>query len=256
MKFKIIGITVIAFIAILLISNDEEVDIEYFASPYVLYGDELSDEAEIEGNKLIQENEKLKIINQNIEIDVELPENSDVQSIELSHDKQYLAFDVVNKESVKIFVVNLETGEYEDLFEVVEQEDFNYNRYKNPHGLAWSPEENIIVFVGGHKGTDNDDFTVYPRLKVYHPELKLRRQSHSVSAVYTDNDVYGVRWDTDGEAIYYVVTTEDLDKYNLYRTSIDLYQTDVNDEKGLKAGEKYGVIEELNYKEVESWLEK
>ncbi len=58
MKFKImIGKIVITFIAILLISNDEDVDIEYFASPYVLYGEELSDEVEIEGNKLIQKNE-------------------------------------------------------------------------------------------------------------------------------------------------------------------------------------------------------
>ncbi|UMZ74397.1 hypothetical protein [Natranaerofaba carboxydovora] len=256
---KMTSIIVIILISIYWYSNfsdDEDIDVEYYTNPKVLYGRDFSDDIEIEGNRLIQENEKLKIKNQEIKTEIKLPANKDIQSIELSHDKQHLAFDVANKENVRMFVVNLETGNYEYLANVVERKDFNYKPYKKPHGLAWSPKENILVFVEGHQDTNGDsDYESSSRINAYHPELDLQDVA---GGVFLEEEIYGVRWDTDGDAIYYVATRKDQDKYDLYQTSIDLYQidTDLVNEKDFRIGEEYGIIEKLDYKEVESWLEK
>ena len=110
----------------------------YYSNPHVLYEVGLNEEVAIGGYIINRYDEKLYITNDHRKVEVSLHNYNDIRSLHMSHDQRYLAFDIMIDDGVKMFVVDLETGEYENISEF-RGDDFNYSRYKVPYGLAWSP---------------------------------------------------------------------------------------------------------------------
>ena len=217
--------------------------IAYYTNPYVLFGDILSEqEVEIGDYKILQYGSKLKIESSGVKLEVHLPYHGEVQSFHLSNDQRYLAFDFSIDNGLKIFVVNLESGEYENISETIGYQS-DYDGYQVPHGLAWSPKENIIAFIVGYYDLVN--------VNLYHLDMDLNKQGRLGSEVYS-SDVYGVKWAADGDSIYYVLDNYISDTY-IEDGDYLLYQTEITSNDHLLGGE---IIkkDELTNEELKQWL--
>ena len=176
---------------ILLILGCSQSEIKYYSNPNVLTLKEINDIAEIGDYQLSIVDGKLIINAKNKEFEVSLPDNySGIQSFHFSYDKRFLAYDVMVKKGVEIFVVNLETGEKINLSKTIGYL-YDYDGYQSPFGIAWAPNKNLIAIIGGY----NDS----ARIDLYHLEMEKGKQAPGGSLIF--KDVYGVKWDSTGESI-------------------------------------------------------
>lgn len=225
---------------ILLILGCSQSKIKYYSNPNVLTLQETSDSAEIGDYQLSIVDGKLILDAKNKEFEVSLPDNySSIQSFHFSYDKRYLAYDVMVENGVKIFVVNLETGEKINLSETIGYQ-YDYDGYQSPFGIAWAPNKNLIALIGGYNNST--------RIDLYHLEMEIGKQAHAGSFIFL-KDIYGVKWDSTGESIYYLV--DSLEKENMY----ELYQTEIESNSYLLSG-TVSVITELNEGGFNDWLNK
>ena len=142
----------------------------------------------------------------------------------------------------------MNTGDYTNISDSdsIGHHNYNFECYEVPYGLAWSPKENIIAFVGGCKADEEPFINI---VLLYHLDMDLGRQAPSASSAYTDVPIYGIKWDIDGKSIYYVVDSfDDENKYSLY-------QTEIETEKVL-AGRRMEEIDRLTNEELRMWLSK
>lgn len=224
---------------ILLILGCSQSEIKYYSNPNVLTLQEINDIAEIGDYQLSIVDGKLIINAKNKEFEVSLPDNySGIQSFHFSYDKRFLAYDVMVKNRVEIFVVNLETGEKINLSETIGYL-YDYDGYQSPFGIAWAPNKNLIAIIGGY----NDS----ARIDLYHLEMEKGKQAPGGSLIF--KDVYGVKWDSTGESIYYLV--DSLENENMY----SLYQTEIESNSYLLGG-TVSVITEINEEGFNDWLNK
>nr|WP_304217141.1 hypothetical protein [Fredinandcohnia onubensis] len=236
---NIIKLCILLTTFILLILGCSQSKIKYYSNPNVLTLQETNDIAEIEDYQLSIVDGKLIINAKNKEFEVSLPDNySSIQSFHFSYDKRFLAYDVMVKNGVKIFVVNLETGEKINLSETIGYL-YDYDGYQSPFGIAWAPNKNLIAIIGGY----NDS----ARIDLYHLEMEKGKQAPGGSLIF--KDVYGVKWDSTGESIYYLV--DSLENENMYK----LYQTEIESNSYLLGG-TVSVITEINEEGFNNWLNK
>ncbi len=234
-SWKQAGFLIICILIGFMFAGCAQNEIKYYSNPNILFGEELSKQELIIGDYTVGKfDSKLHIQGDNIAVELDL-KNYVIQSLHLSYDQKYIAFDAKSQNGIKVFVVNLETGEYENILETIGYE-YDYDGYKVPLGLAWSPKQNIIAFIGGYHGS--------PRVKLYHLDMDLNKQGHLGSRAYPGS-LYGVKWDTDGKSIYYVVDNGDEDYI--------LYQTEIMAEDFLMGG-KIVKVDELTYDEFMQWI--
>lgn len=221
----------------------------YYDNPHVVFGEKISDGVKVTlgDYKVYQSNSKLHIENDIINIELNMPDYYDIKSIHLSHNKRYLAFDATVGNALKMFVVDINTGDYKNISDSIGGQNYNFGGYEVPYGLAWSPKQNIIAFVGGCKGDDEDPFITV--VVLYHLDMDLGRQAPFASSAYTSVPIHGIKWDVDGKSIYFVVDSfDDENKYSLY-------QTEIETEKVL-AGRRIEEIDRLTNEELRMWLSK
>ncbi|OHX42906.1 hypothetical protein [Cytobacillus oceanisediminis] len=236
---NIIKLCILMTTLILLILGCSQSEIKYYSNPNVLTLQEINDIAEIGDYQLSIVDGKLIINAKNKEFEVSLPDNySGIQSFHFSYDKRFLAYDVMVKNGVKIFVVNLETGEKINLSETIGYL-YDYDGYQSPFGIAWAPNKNLIAIIGGY----NDS----ARIDLYHLEMEKGKQAPGGSLIF--KDVYGVKWDSTGESIYYLV--DSLENENMYK----LYQTEIESNSYLLGG-TVSVITEINEEGFNNWFNK
>jgi len=226
-------------IFMLIIIGCSHSEIMYYSNPDILLVEQSKDIHEIGDNKLSIVDGELIIDAKNNVFEVTLPDNySNIHSFHLSYDKLFLGYDVVMDDGVKIFAVNLETGEKVNLSEDIGYQ-YDYDDYQSPFGMAWAPNKNLIAFIGGY----NDS----ARINLYHFELDESKQAPGGSFIF--KDIYGVKWDSKGESIYYLV--DSLENENMYK----LYQTEIESNSYLLGG-TVNVIKEINEEFFENWLTK
>jgi Tol biopolymer transport system component len=221
---------------ILLIACSQK-EIKYYSNPYVGTFQETNDSVVIGDYQLSKVDDKLIINTKNNKFEFALPEkHSNIKSFHFSYDKRFLAYDVKVERGIKIFVANLETGEMINLSETIGYL-YDYDGYQSPFGISWAPNKNLIAFIGGY----NDS----ARINLYHFEMDKDKQVHGGSSIF--KDVYGVKWDSTGESIYYLVDSfEDENMYQLYQTKVE--------SKSYLMGGKVNVIEEINQEGFYNWL--
>ncbi|GAB0171768.1 hypothetical protein LSPCS325_52050 [Lysinibacillus sp. CTST325] len=201
-------------IFILLIKGNTHSEIKYYSNPHVLKFQETNDNTEIGDYQLSIVDDKLIINAKNKEFEVSLPDNySNIQSFHLSYDKRFLAYDVAVESGIKIFVVNLESGEMINLSDTIGYQS-DYDGYQSPFGIAWAPNKNLIAFICGNYGA--------ARIDMYHFEMAESMQATHASEVFENEDVYGVKWDSTGGSIYYLIDYKIINMYKLYQTEIRL----------------------------------
>lgn len=229
----IISITLI----IVLVSGCFRREIEYFSNPYVFTVQEINDIDQISDIKLTIVDDKLIINTKNDEIDVTLPDHYvDIQSFQFSYDKRFLAYDVLFDGGVKIFVIDLESGDKTNMSEFSGYE-FTYDGYQAPYGMAWAPNKNLIAIIGGYNNV--------VKIDLHHFEMDERKQAPLGSFAF--EDIYGVKWDHKGDSIYYVVDSTENEK--MY----ELYQTEIESDSYLLAS-TVNVITELSEEDLIHWL--
>jgi len=219
---------------------------KYYYNPHVVYGEKISNDVEVTigDYKVYQSNSKLHIENDIINVELIMPYDYDIKSIHLSHDKRYLAFDATLDKALKIFVVDVNAGEYKIISDSITHQSYNYGGYEAPYGLAWSPKQNIIAFVGGCKVDGDPSIT---SILLYHLDMDLERQLPFASPAYTGIVIHGAKWDVDGKSIYYVVDSfGDENKYSLYQIQIETER--------ILAGGRLDKIDRLTDKELKKWL--
>ncbi|WP_407272130.1 hypothetical protein [Radiobacillus sp. PE A8.2] len=184
-------------------------------------------------------NDKLQITSDNTQFTIDLPTTFvKLKSIQLSYDHQYVAYDLEVTNGTKIYVVNLLTGEHTNVSDTVGYV-YDYSGYEVPYGIAWSPTENILAFVGGYDGST--------RVNIFHFEHDGSMQSKNGSLAY-QRELRGVKWAKDGSSIYFLVESGvAADKNTLYQTSIEI--TD-----GYMYGDTIEKIKELDQEESDAWL--
>ncbi|MFF2290142.1 hypothetical protein [Peribacillus butanolivorans] len=85
---------------------------EYYSNPnMVSVNDLILNKTKIGDYQVFESDSKLSIEGNGEPIEIDLPEHSHLKSLHLSHDERYLAFDSQVQERVEFFVVNLQTGE-------------------------------------------------------------------------------------------------------------------------------------------------
>ncbi|MCW3491655.1 TolB-like translocation protein [Dethiobacter alkaliphilus] len=236
----------VIIVLILILAGCNQKEIMYYSNPHTVFGEAIIASGTTIGDyKVVQSENILKIYNDTEILEISLPNYKDVQSLQLSYDKQYLAFDIKSNDGIKMFVVNLETGEYENISDSIGYLDY-YDGYEIPFGISWSPTQNIIAFVGGYHGS--------PRVRLYHLEMDLGKQASGGSAAYPNN-LYGVKWDVDGSSIYYVVDNQKHEYTGAYVGEEDyiLYQTEISADDYLMGGEIIKVGD-LTKEEFKQWL--
>jgi Tol biopolymer transport system component len=234
---NIIKLCVLMTIFIFLILESSQKEIKYYSSPYVVTFQETIDSVEIGDYQLSVVDGELIIEAKNKKFEISLPDKlGNIQSFHFSYDKRFLAYDVMVESGIKIFVVNLETGEKINLSETI-GDLYDYDGYQSPFGIVWAPDKNLIAFIGGY----NDS----ARIGIYHFEMEKSKQASRGSSIF--KDVYGVKWDSTGESIYYLV--DSFEDENMYQ----LYQTEVETNSYLRAG-TVNVIAEINKDGFNNWL--
>jgi Tol biopolymer transport system component len=223
------------FILLILVCSKKE--IKYYSNPYVVTFQNINDSAEIGDYQLSKVDGKLIINAKNKKFELALPDkHSNIQSFHFSYDKRFLAYDVTVESGMKIFVVNLETGELINLSETIGYL-YDYDGYQSPFGIAWAPNKNLIAFIGGY----NDS----ARIKLYHFEMEKDKQALGGSSIF--KDVYGVKWDSTGDSIFYLVDSyEDENMYQIYQTKVE--------SNSYLMGGKVNVISEINQEGFYNWL--
>lgn len=231
-----LNIMVILLFSTLLIGCSKE--ISYYDNPNKIEYVDNDKVVEIEGYKLSIKDSVLTIDGENSFFEVELPYNErNIISFQLSHNKEYLAYDVKGEDGKDVFVVNLLTGDIINIADYVESYDKEYDKYEPGHGIAWSPNKNIIAFI---EGSDNA-----VEVNLLHLEMDSNKQSHGGSFAF--EEIYGVKWDEQGDYIYYVVPSKD--EHSTYQ----LYRTKVHSENYLQ-GTSVEKIGQLTQKEYEEWF--
>lgn len=221
---------------VLLLLGCSQSEVSYYSNPNVFTLQEFNNNTEIGDYQLSIVNGALIISTKSKEYEVSLPDNySSIQSFHFSYDNRFLAYDVMGENGVKFFVVNLETGERINLSDTVGHL-YDYDGYQSPFGIAWGPNKNVIAIIGG----DNES----ARIDLYHLEGK---QSSGGSFIF--EDVYGIKWDSIGESIYYIV--DSFENENMYT----LYQTEIESDNYLLGG-TVNVITEVNEEGFDNWLNK
>lgn len=221
---------------VLLLLGCSQSEVSYYSNPNVFTLQEFNNNTEIGDYQLSIVNGALIISTKSKEYEVSLPDNySSIQSFHFSYDNRFLAYDVMGENRVKFFVVNLETGERINLSDTVGHL-YDYDGYQSPFGIAWAPNKNVIAIIGG----DNES----ARIDLYHLEGK---QSSGGSFIF--KDVYGIKWDSIGESIYYIV--DSFENENMYT----LYQTEIESDNYLLGG-TVNVITEVNEEGFDNWLNK
>ncbi|GGA91389.1 hypothetical protein GCM10008025_37380 [Ornithinibacillus halotolerans] len=215
-------------------------EINYYDNRYVIEYENNNETIEMDGYNFSVNDGVLHINSNNNIFEVELPDKeSTIRGFQLSYNKQYLSYDVKAKDgSIKVYVISLETGDVINLSDNIGYGS-DYDGYKRPHGIAWSPTENLVAFISG--SADN------ARVNIYHLEMDLNKQSHSASFAF--EDIYGLKWDVDGSSLYYVTpSVNDGSKYQVYKTEI------LSDD--YLGGSAVEIVEELTQKEFMKWFEK
>jgi hypothetical protein len=225
------------FVFIILGCSQRE--IKYYSNTHVLKVQETNDIAKIGDYHLSIVDGKLVIKAKNKEFEVSLPDNySSIQSFHFSYDKRFLAYDVLSENGIKVFVVNLETGEKINLSETIGYL-YDYDDYQSPFGIAWAPNKNLIAFIGGY----NDS----ARINLYHFDMEKGKQAPGGSLIF--KDIYGVKWDSTGESIYYLV--DSMEYEDMYK----LYQTEIESNSYLLGG-TVSVIAEIDKEGFNNWVNK
>ena len=236
---NILKIFILMTIFVLLLLGCSQKEINYYSNPYIVSFQETIDTIEIEDYQLTIVDGKLIIKDQNKKFEVSLPDNHKyIQSFHFSYDKRFLAYDVMGESGIKIFVVNLKTGEEINLSETIGYQ-YDYDGYESPFGFAWAPKKNVIAFIGGY----NDS----ARINLYHFEMEKGKQAPGGSFIF--KDVYGVKWGSAGDSIYYLV--DSFEDENMYQ----LYQTEVESNTHLMGG-TVDVIAETNQEGYKNWFNK
>lgn len=240
---KQVSFFIICVLIILVFLGCAKNEIMYYSNPNILYGEELTKHELIIGDyKVGSFDSKLHIQGDNTTVELDL-ENYIIQSLHLSFDQKYLAFDATSQDDIKMFVVNLETGQYENILETIGCY-YEYDGYNAPLGLAWSPKDNIIAFVGGYHGSS--------MVSIYHLDMDLGRQFHQGSGSAYPGDLYGVKWDADGKSIYYVVDNYYNDN-DVGDKDYILHQVEIIVKEYLK-GDRYIKIDDLTHDEYKQWI--
>lgn len=234
---KVMVLILLLILVVVGCSNGKEINYDVNQNVFNISDDE--DSILVNGYMILSKDGRVVIKRKDneFEVEVELPDQTSVvQSIHFSHDSQFLAFDALGQEGMKMFVVNLTTGGAINLSDEIGYE-YTYQNYQEPFGLAWSPNQNIIAFIGGDE--------VSPRINMYHMEMDLGKQASGASFAF--EDIYGVKWNEDGSSIYYV--TNGAEGESLYR----LYETEVESEDYVHGG-AVEVITDLTEEEFNSWF--
>ncbi|MCA1033152.1 MULTISPECIES: hypothetical protein [Bacillus] len=229
-------LSILMAIMTILLYGCSQKEIQYYSNPDVAL---LQDNNRVQKGdyQLSVADDQLIIDSKKKKFEVSLPEHhSSIQSFHFSYDNRYLAYDAVVGNAVKIFVVDLETGEKVNLSETIGYK-YDYNGYHSSCGIAWAPDQNIIAFIGGY----NDS----ARINIYHFDMDEELQAPAGSLIF--NDIYGVKWDVTGKSIYY--TADSLENENMY----GLYQTEI-ESKGRLIGGKVEKVSEIDKDEYKEWV--
>ncbi|MFE4243845.1 hypothetical protein [Peribacillus butanolivorans] len=204
---------------------------EYYSNPNkVSVNDLILHKTKIGDYQVFESDSKLSIEGNGEPIEIDLPEHSHLKSLHLSHDERYLAFDSQVQERVEIFVVNLQTGESSNI-----SDSYDYAGYEQPYGIAWSPAKNIMALIGGYPDS--------ARIVLF--DMDSGEEGHGGSEIF--KDIYGVKWNRDGESIHYLVDSFDGDG------DYTEYQTEIQSDHELLGG-TINKIKALNQEEYEEWF--
>ncbi|MGD6842513.1 hypothetical protein ACQCVH_08295 [Bacillus infantis] len=231
------GLSILMAIMAILLNGCYQKEIQYYSNPDVGELQENKNRVQKGDYQLSVADDQLIIDSKKKKFEISLPEHhSGIQSFHFSYDTRYLAYDAVVGNGVKIFVVDLETGEKVNLSETIGYK-YDYNGYHSSCGIAWAPDQNIIAFIGGY----NDS----ARINIYHFDMDEELQAPAGSLIF--NDIYGVKWNITGESIYY--TADSLENENMY----GLYQTEIESDSRLLGG-TVKLISEMSEKNLNQWL--
>jgi Tol biopolymer transport system component len=219
---------------------NEEKEISYYNNPnVVVVEDETNTEFEIGTLEIKINNNRLSIKGEEVKNDVGLPHNLlQIVSFHLSPDQYLLAFDAMTEDGMKVYMFNVHSGER--LYNI--SDEFNYDGYVQGYGLAWSPTASILAITAGYEHDPNS-----VRIVLYDAAHDL---SKNASFIY--QNIHGVKWDKNGEFIYYVVDTYQHEKYD--KPPYKLYQTEVDSETF--ATTNIEEIEGLNEKLFHEWFQR
>ncbi|MFD2043645.1 hypothetical protein ACFSTA_04560 [Ornithinibacillus salinisoli] len=213
-------------------------EVNYYNNPNIAQLIEDREIVQMEGYNFSIEDGVLTIDENDTHYEIKLPDKGRILSLHLSYDKQFLAYDVKGENGVKIYIVNLDTGSVTNLSDTIGY-NYDYDNYHTPYGIAWSPNQNIIAFIGGQDKA--------ARIDLYHLEMDINKQLHAGSFIF--DDIYGVKWNENGSSICYVEPPkDDGSMYHVYETEIEF-------ESYLQSG-TVTIIGELTHEDYIEWLEK
>lgn len=238
MKKKLILLFLL--LSLLLSSGCMKKNIEYHSNPYSLDGSQLGETPISIGaySVSLKDNYVTFIGEKNFEI--ELPEEiSHFISIQLSYDQSYAAYNVKLEEEVKFFILDFKTGEVKNISDIV-GDNYNYDGFTTDLGMAWSPKENTIIFVGGYENSAS--------VVIYYLDFPQNQQNNTATRIY--EDIKGVKWNAEGDKFYFLGTSTQLkeDVYSLYKGNIFV-------ENGYAYADKIYEIKNMNAIEVKEWLD-
>jgi Tol biopolymer transport system component len=229
--------SILMAIMAILLNGCYQKEIQYYSNSDIAEFQETKNRVQKGDYQLSVADDQLIIDSNKKKFEISLPEHhSGIQSFHFSYDKRYLAYDVVMGNGVKIFVVDLEKGEKVNVSETIGYK-YDYNGYQSSCGIAWAPDQNIIAFIGGY----NDS----ARINIYHFGMDEELQAPAGSLIF--DDIYGVKWDSTGESIYY--TADSLENEDMYA----LYQTEIESGSRLIGG-PVKLITEMGEKNLNQWL--
>ncbi|ARK32647.1 hypothetical protein BkAM31D_23885 [Halalkalibacter krulwichiae] len=243
MKKKFLFWTVFVLLGLAGCSTTSEPS--YYTNPHVIEVEGTFDRIELGEYELVKIDDQVTIKTSDQEFVIEFPfKESAIQSVALSHDEQFIAFDVISEAGVKIYVVDRHSGEVTNLSDDIGYE-YDYAGYEKPFGIAWAPNENMIAFVGGH----HEGGAV---VNMYHFDLEKAKQLKGVSQIHPD--IYGVKWDRRAERVYYLVDSfEDRNMYEVFSTQLE-YEDHPIYEKILYGGQ-IEVVAQLEKELYGTWFE-